>query len=135
MSKSESIWEDEIIVLITNILKYLNSLTTTQELKEVLVDILSHPCWDIPRLTLWYISRDIYHSRRTENKSWIEQLSSHETPEVRDLGYFLKELSNMSEYSRLEDLIDAITGASSLVLPDEHDEENRSNPLQISMLG
>jgi hypothetical protein len=40
----------------------------------------------------------------------------------------------MSEYSRLEDLIDAITGASSLVLPDEHDEENRSNPLQISML-
>ena len=134
MSKSESIWEDEIIVLITNILKYLNSLGTSQELKEVLVDIISHPCWNIPRLTLWNISRDIYHSRRAENKSWIEQLSSHETPEIRDLGYFLKELSNMSEYSRLEDLIDAITGASSLVLPDEDSEDTKSNPIQISML-
>ncbi len=40
----------------------------------------------------------------------------------------------MSEYTRLEDLIDSITGASSLVLPDEHDEDTRANPLQISML-
>jgi hypothetical protein len=134
MSKSESIWEDEIILLITNMLKYLNSLNTSQELKEVLVDIISHPCWNIPRLTLWQLSRDIYHSRRAENKSWIEQLSSHETPEIRDLGYFLKELSNMSETARLEDLIDAITGAASLVLPDEHDEDSRANPMQISML-
>jgi hypothetical protein len=134
MSKSESIWEDEIIVLITGILKYLDSLDTSQELKEVLVSIVSHPCWDIPRLTLWQISRDIYHSRKAENKSWIEQLSSHETPEIRDLGYFLKELSNMSHTIRLEDLIDAITGASSLILPDEHDEDIKSNPIQISML-
>ena len=134
MSKSESIWEDGIIVLITSILKYLNSLNTTQELKEVLVDIISHPCWKIPRLTLWNIARDIYHSRRVENKNWIEQLSSHETPEIRDLGYFLKELSSMSEVVRLEDLIDAITGASSLALPDEDDEDAKSNPIQISML-
>ncbi|MBC7503879.1 ATP-dependent helicase [Candidatus Gracilibacteria bacterium] len=135
MSKSESIWEDEIIVLILNILKYLNSLNTNQELKEVLVDIISHPCWNIPRLMLWQISRDIYHGRKTENKSWIEQLSHHETPEIRDLGYFLKELSNMSKYTRLEDLIDAITGASSLKLPDEYNEDSKSNPIQISMLG
>ena len=134
MSKSESIWEDEIIVLITNILKYLNSLGTSQELKEVLVDIISHPCWNIPRLTLWQLSRDIYHSRKAENKSWIEQLSSHETLEIRDLGYFLKELSNMSHTIRLEDLIDAITGAASLVLPNEHDDYSRANPMQISML-
>lgn len=134
MSKSESIWEDEIIILIRNILKYLSSLNTTQEMKETLVDIISHPCWQIPRLTLWSISRDIYHGRKADAKSWIEQLSNHETPEIRDLGYFLKELSNMSEYTRLEDLIDSITGASSLILPDEHDEDARANPLQISML-
>ncbi len=134
MSKSESIWEDEIIVLITNILKYLSSLDTNQELREVLVEIISHPCWNIPRLTLWQLSRDIYHSRRVENKSWIWQLSSHETPEIRDLGYYLQELSNMSENSRLEDLFDAITGAASLVLPDEYNADSRANPIQISML-
>ncbi len=83
---------------------------------------------------LWQISRDIYHGRKSENKSWIEQLSSHETPEIRDLGYFLKEISNMSHTVRLEDLIDVITGASSLVLPDESDEDAKANPIQISML-
>lgn len=134
MSKSESIWEDEIIILIRNIFKYLSSLNTNQEQKEILVDIISHPCWNIPRLTLWQISRDIYHARREERKSWIEQLSAHEIPEIRDFGCFLKELSNMSEYTRLEDLTDAITGSSSLVLPDEYNEDARANPLQISLL-
>ncbi|MBP9779384.1 ATP-dependent helicase [Candidatus Gracilibacteria bacterium] len=135
MSKSESIWEDEIIILIRNIIKYLHSLNTRQELGEILIDIVSHPCWNIPRLTLWNISRDIYHARRDDKKSWIEQFSRHEIPEIRDLGNFLKELSNMSEYARLEDVIDAITGASSLALGDEYDEENQANPLQISLLG
>ena len=134
MSKSESIWEDEIIILIRNIFKYLLSLNTNREQKEILVDIISHPCWNIPRLTLWQISRDIYHARREERKRWIEQLSAHEIPEIRDFGCFLKELSNMSEYTRLEDLTDAITGSSSLILPDEYDEDARANPLQISLL-
>ena len=40
----------------------------------------------------------------------------------------------MSETVRLEDLIDTITGAASLVLPDEYDEDSRANPMQISML-
>ncbi len=135
MSKSESIWEDEIIMLLKNILKYLASLATSwEENKQILVDVISHPCWNIPRLTLWNISRDIYHGRLSEKKSWIEQLSNHEIPEIRDLGYFLKELSNMSECTRLEDLIDAITGASSLALSDEYDEDIKANPIQISML-
>lgn len=134
MSKSESIWEDEIVILIRSIFRYLASLNTHQEQKEVLVDIISHPCWNIPRLTLWQTSRDIYHAHREDKKSWIEQLSGHEIPEIRDFGCFLKELSNMSEYTRLEDLTDAITGASSLVLPDEYDEDARANPLQISLL-
>ncbi len=133
MSKSESIWEDELIILIRNILKYLDSLNRKQELWATLVDIISHPCWEIPRLALWQLSRDIYHARRDDRKSWIEQVSLHVTPEIRDFWFFLKELSNMSEYSRLEDLIDTITGASSLVLPSEHEEDARANPLQISM--
>jgi hypothetical protein len=36
---------------------------------------------------------------------------------------------------RLEDIIDMITGASSLLLPDEYDEEKTSSSLQIDMFG
>ena len=109
MSKTESIFESELIVLIINILKYLQSLTTKHPASDILVDILSHPAWDIPRLELWKVSRDIYHARRDERKDWIEQLCQSDIPEMRDLGYFIKELALRSEIERLEDIIDYIT--------------------------
>ena len=133
MTKSESLFESELILLIINILKYLSSLAHGYEASEVLVSILAHPCWNIPRLTLWKISREIHNARKEENKSWIEKISSSDMPELRDVGNFFRELSLMSHSTRLEDLIDAITGANSLSLPDEYDEDGKSSPLQIDM--
>lgn len=135
MSRTESIFENELIRLILTILDYLHSLEKAQEASELLVDILSHPCWEIPRLELWKVSRDIYHARKDETKSWIYQLSQSEIPEIRDVVNFLKELSNMSSYTRLEDLIDSITGANSLSLPGDHNEDGNTIQLQIDILG
>lgn len=135
MSRTESIFENELIRLILTILDYLYSLEKVQEAGELLVDILSHPCWEIPRLELWKVSRDIYHARKDETKSWIYQLSQSEIPEIRDAVNFLKELSNMSSYTRLEDLIDSITGANSLSLPEDHNEDGSTMQLQIDILG
>lgn len=133
ISKSESIFESEIIILIINIFKYLSSLKTKREASEILVQIISHTAWNIHRIELWKISRDIFHAKKEENKSWIEQLSRSEISEIRDMSFFLKELSNMSEYIRLEDLIDYITGANSIVLVDE-EEHTHTNQLQIDTL-
>ncbi len=134
ISKSESIFESDMIILIVNILKYLHSLNTRQEAGNILVDIIAHPAWNLPRLELWKISRDIYHARKAENKSWIEQISSSTVPEIRDVGFFLKELSNLSEYARLEDLVDLITGANSLELEDSEEIEVDRSQLQIDTL-
>lgn len=135
MSRTESLWESEVIILIVHIIKYLHSLTTKTEASEILVDIIAHPAWDIPRIEIWKISRDIYHARKEENKSWIHQLSQSEVSEIRDMANFLKELSNKSEYIRLEDLIDFITGANHLSLPEDHNEDGLIDQLQIDMLG
>ena len=134
ISKSESIFESDMIILIVNILKYLHSLNTRQEAGHILVNIIAHPTWNLPRLELWKISRDIYHARKAENKSWIEQISSSTVPEIRDVGFFLKELSNLSEYARLEDLVDLITGANSLELEDSEEIEVDRSQLQIDTL-
>ena len=135
MSRTESIWESELISLIVNILRYLHSLTERETAHHILVDILAHPAWGIPRLELWKVARDIYHARKEENKDWIEQLATASRVEIRDTAYFLKELANMSEYVRLEDLIDTITGANTLTLSEEHDEDVQADQLQIDMMG
>lgn len=92
VSKSESIFDDELIRLIVGILKYLVSIQNGQEASEILTTILSHDAWNIPRIKLWEISRDIYHARKEPNKSWLEHLRNHDIPEIRDIGYFLAEL-------------------------------------------
>jgi len=133
MSRTESIWESDLVALIVDILRYLSSLTTWRPADDILVKIIAHPAWNIPRIELWKLSRDIYHARKPENKSWLEQMSASAIVEIRDVAYFLKELAMMSENTRLEDLIDAITGAASLVFPTEEDHEY-TDQLQIDTL-
>ncbi len=87
------------------------------------MEILSHEAWKVPRIHLWEISREIYHARKEENKSWIERLRTSEVPELRDIGAFFSELSLRSLTERLEDIIDGISGANNLSLPDEYDED------------
>lgn len=137
LSKEESIFDTESVNLVVNILRFLDSMNSTyrEENAELLVSILAHPAWNINRLTLWNISKDIYHARRDITRSWIESLSSHEDTELSSLWKFLKEVSMRSTSERLENIIDYITGANALSLPDDYDDVWKSNPLQIEMFG
>lgn len=134
LSKNESIFDDELIILIINILKLLNSLDKSykEEEKERIVTILSHPCFAINRLTLWNISKTIYHSRKDITRSWIEALANHEDIKIKNIANFLKELTSRARVERLENIIDFITGANELSIPDDYDDNGTTNPLQIS---
>ncbi len=135
LSKNESIFDNDVIILIINILRLLYSLTLeyNEEDKKTLITILSHPCFKIDRLTLWNISKTIYHARKETTRSWIETLAHHTEQRLRDTANFLRELSLRSHTERLEDIIDMITGANALSLPDDYDEDGKTNPLQIDM--
>jgi hypothetical protein len=52
---------------------------------------------------------------------------------VKNLGNFLKEIASRSLTERLEDIIDYITGANMLSLPDDYDDDGKKNPLQIDL--
>jgi len=134
LSKNESIFDDEIIILIINILKLLNSLDGNyrEEEAERIVTILSHPCFDINRLTLWNISKTIYHSRKDTTRSWAETLANHEDQKLKNIANFFKELTSKARVERLENIIDFITGANELSIPDDYDDDGTTNPLQIS---
>ncbi|GAB0174414.1 MAG: hypothetical protein HHAS10_02930 [Candidatus Altimarinota bacterium] len=137
LSKDESIFESDEIHLLINILKFVHSLNGDYRTEdaELLLSILSHPCFGIHRLTLWSISKNIYHARKESNKSWIENLARHEDGNLRDIANFFRELNFKSQNERLEDIIDFITGANTLPIPDEYDDEGKENLLQIDLFG
>jgi ATP-dependent exoDNAse (exonuclease V) beta subunit len=125
LSKDESIFESDEISLLIHILCLLDSLNGSyrEENSELLVSVLSHPCFQIHRLTLWNLSKSIYHARKETTRSWIENLAHHEDEKLRDIANFFRELSQRSRNERLEDIIDYITGANSLSIPDDYDDE------------
>ncbi len=137
LSKDESIFDSDSVMLVINILRLLDSLSGSyrEENAELLVSIVAHPAFGINRLTLWNISKDIYHARKDTTRSWIESLSSHQDTKLKNLGNFLKELALRSLTERLEDIIDYITGANMLSLPDDYDDDGVKNPLQIEIFG
>jgi len=137
VSKNESLFDNEIIILIIQILRFIDSLDGAyqEENAELFVKILSHPCFDINRLTLWNTAKTIYHSRKDTSRSWIESLSKHEDTYLKNTANFLKELSTRSRVERLEDIIDYITGANGLSIPDDYNDDGEINQFQISMFG
>ena len=136
VSKEESLLDVPEIQIIIKILRLLDLLESWsyRDHGELLVEVISHPCFAIDRLTLWKLSRKIYHSRKEDTKSWIENLRMHEDPIIRDLAHFLVELTQLARNSRLEDIIDHISWASSLSLPSEYDEEGEKKAFELTLL-
>ncbi len=137
VSKEESLFELEEIRLLVNLLKLLGNLDEgyIHEDGELMMEILSHPAFVIPRLTLWSLSKTLYHARGEKTRSCVEQLRIHEDVTLRNIGYFFIELTQRARYERLEDIIDYITGANTLRFEDEYSDEAQSgNQLQITML-
>lgn len=132
VSKDMDIFEDEGVSLVTNILLYIDSLHETPR-DDILVDILAHPMWEIPRLTLWNIARSIYHARKQEKKDWLSELQNHQNISLSRIAHFFIELSLLSHTTRLEDMIDLITGANECTLPSDYDDEPEVNSLQMKI--
>ena len=130
LSKDMDIFEDEAVLLVTHILLYLDSLHDTPR-DDLLLTILSHPAWQIPRLTLWNISRDITNARKRENREWLTQLQNHPDTSLSRIAHFFIELFLRANTTRLEDMIDLITGANECILPSDYDDEPHVNSFQM----
>lgn len=133
LSKEENIFSDEAIVLLTKMLEYIDSIAQNHDKDELLLDILSHPMWGIHRLTLWELSRTIASARKPENKIWIEALRSHSDRHIVRIAHFMIELSIMSHTKRLEDIIDTLTGATTLTLSEDYTDTSERNQFTLKI--
>lgn len=140
VSKEESLFELEEMKLLSDILKLLWNLDNSYmyEDGELFMSILSHPVWWIERLILWNLSKTLYHARSEKTRSIIEQLRTQSDVTLRDIWHFFIELTQRARYERLEDIIDYITWANTLIYEDEYYDSTweweNTNQLQITLL-
>ena len=134
-SKEESLFELEEMRLLVSFLKLLVNIDTDyrSEDGELFLEVLSHPVFWIHRLKLWELSKTIYHARNLHTRSLIEQLRNHSDRTLQDIWHFFIELSQRARYERLEDIIDYITWANTLVYEDEYSDDTSHNDLQITL--
>jgi hypothetical protein len=91
--------------------------------------------WQINRLTLWELSREIASARRPDKKVWIEALRSHKDPSIARIAYFLIDMSIRSRTERLEDIIDILTGSRSLDLSEDYSDTSDRNQFTLRIDG
>ena len=87
--------------------------------------------WQINRLTLWELSREIASARKSEKKIWIEALRHHSDNYISKIAYFFIEMSLRSQTARLEDIIDILTGSSNLVLSEDYSDSSDRNQFML----
>ncbi len=123
LSKEEDIFADEIVSLIADILLYIDSLSSHTDRDDLLIEILAHPMWQIHRLSLWELSRQIFSARKEVNKEWIEVMRTHSDKNLSKIAHFFIELSLLARTKRLEEMIDLVTGAHHISLSEDYSDE------------
>ena len=89
--------------------------------------------WQIHRLTLWELSREIASARKPEKKIWIEAIRHHEDRSLVRIAHFLIELALESRTKRLEDIIDILTGATHLTLSEDYTDSGERNQFMLKI--
>ena len=123
LSKEEDIFADEIVSLIADMLLYIDSLSSHTDRDDLLIEILAHPMWQIHRLSLWELSRQIFSARKEVNKEWIEVMRTHSDKNLSKIAHFFIELSLLARTKRLEEMIDLVTGAHHISLSEDYSDE------------
>ncbi len=131
LSKEENVFDDDIVALLIQMLVYIESIVRWTDKDDILLTILSHPMWQINRLTLWELSREIASARKGEKKIWIEALRTHADKHISRIAYFLIEMSLRARTDRLEDIIDTLTGSRELELSEDYSDTSDRNQFTL----
>lgn len=117
--REQNVFEQPHIVQLILMARFINSLSAkdTSEADEYLPKILAFPFWQLPRMTVWNISKKAYADR----KSWLECML--ETEATKPIAEFFIELGERAPHEALESVLDVMIGAHVQLVQESEDEE------------
>jgi DNA helicase-2/ATP-dependent DNA helicase PcrA len=118
--REQNVFEQPHIVQLILMSRFINSLVSKEhaEADEYLPQILAFPFWQLPRLTVWNISKKAY----TERKTWLDCML--ETEITKDIAEFFIDLGEKAVHEPLEKVLDEMIGAHVQLVQESEDEEN-----------
>lgn len=129
--RSNNVLEDPLIMELLDMLDVVGTLFVPKyELKDdTLSRVLARPCWKIPSLTLWRLSRDAFSSYR----SWLDTMLTSEDASLQQIARFFIEVGRLAAHEPVERIVDLLTGTETLLLPPVEEggpEETFTSPLR-----
>ncbi len=112
--KRENILEQEHIMQLITIVRYVNSLlnSNTHVASELLPQILSYKFLNISAIDVWHISI----KARKEKLEWLEIMKDHEKPNIQLIANFFITLGVQAMSKTAEEIIDKITGIKAVMI-------------------
>jgi DNA helicase-2/ATP-dependent DNA helicase PcrA len=117
--REQNVFEQPHIVQLILMARFINSLSAkdTAEADEYLPKILAFPFWQLPRMTVWNISKKAYADR----KAWLECMLEDETTQA--IAEFFIELGERAPHEALESILDSMIGAHVQLVQESEDED------------
>lgn len=117
--REQNVLEQPHIVQLITMARFVYSLVNKNmtEGDEYLPKILAFPFWQLPRMTVWNISRSAYKER----KMWLECML--ENPDTKTIAEFFIDLGERATHEPLESILDSIIGAHVQLVQESEDEE------------
>jgi DNA helicase II / ATP-dependent DNA helicase PcrA len=125
--REQNVFDQPHIVQLILMARFVNSLVSKDrvEADEYLPQILAFPFWQLPRLTVWNISKKSY----TERKTWLECMLEEDT--TRDIAQFFIVLGEKAVHEPLEKVLDEMIGAHVQLVQESEDEEEEEAGMVI----
>lgn len=108
--------------------RFIHSLSGKNmvEADEFLPKILAFPFFEIPRVTIWKLSKKAFQ----EQKDWLTCMLEDDT--LKPIALFFIELGSMSNVEPLEKVLDILIGAHvELIAESEEDEESEESEFEV----
>jgi DNA helicase II / ATP-dependent DNA helicase PcrA len=120
--REQNVLNEPHIVQLILLSRFVISLAdkNISEADDLLPKILAFPFWQLPRASIWKISRESYESR----KSWLETMLESKESSISNLAKFFISLGEMCAVTPLEQMLDLMIGAHVHILSENEDDDD-----------
>lgn len=126
--RSNNVLNGQIVMEVIAMLEFVTTLLQphTEPRDDVLARILEQPCWNLPALTLWRLSRKAFETY----KPWIDILLESEEARLRHIALFFLEVAKRAQVEPVESVFDLLAGSHDIYLQDGEESIEFRSPFR-----
>lgn len=124
--KSQNVLDNPGVKLMLSLAKLINAIAERQPHNDLMVEVLSHPIWQLDTPVLWQLAW-----QAGNRQSWLEFiLKNDQFSELRPLVYWLMEFAKIAPATSLEANFDYLIGNTAIEYQVDNKTDNFTSPIK-----